>query len=123
LTEAIKHHGIGELADQAGLSRRTVWAAKSGKTRPTLRTRRKLQQARRALKTDHGMDADSILSMVQHLIATGRITLRELARRIDSDPSNLYKILQGKRAPTAKMMEALRSVIEKLPSDQSERHI
>jgi hypothetical protein len=43
-------------------------------------------------------------------VATGKL--------INSDPPNLSKMLQGKRAFSAKMMSALRSVIEKIRSDQ-----
>lgn len=94
---AIAAFGPTALADQSGLSRQTVWAANRIKSQLSVKTRRKLQYAARRLKSDPALDERAILEAACAAITEGRITLRELARRLKQDPSNLAKIFAGKR--------------------------
>lgn len=97
IADAISRYGFSELADEAGVSRQTVSAFIHGKTAHSAKIRRKLQRAAQTLKAQDTLDDPAILAAARAMIAEGKITLRELARRTGEDPSNLSKVLAGKR--------------------------
>ena len=110
LTAAIFEFGMQEVAAEAGVSRQALSAIAHGRTNMTAETRRKLQRAIGTLQADRALDADAILDTARALITRKSVTVRELARRIDHDPSNLAKVMSGTRHPSKSLLRALVSI-------------
>ncbi len=99
--------GFHALADEAGLSRQAVSAIVHGRAAASTKTRRKIQRAVQTLQAASEFDETSIINAANAMIADKMITLREMARQIEQDPSNLSKVLAGKRHPSKKLLRAL----------------
>jgi transcriptional regulator with XRE-family HTH domain len=104
-------HGFQNLADQAGISRQTISAAAHGKIQISTKTRRKIQQAARMLEKENQLDAAAILAGARTVIEGGEFTLRELARHLNEDPSNLSKVLHGKRKAPWSLLLKLQAIL------------
>ena len=107
IADSVSRFGYDEIADQAGVSRQTVSAFIHGKTAPSAKTRRRLQRAVQTLKAQDALDGPAILASARAMMAEGKITLRELARRVGKDPSNLSKVMSGKRSMSKRLLQAL----------------
>ena len=107
IAESVFRFGYDNIADQAGVSRQTVSAFMHGKTASSPKTRRRLQRAIQTLKVQDELDGPAILASARAMIAEGKITLCEMARRVGEDPSNLSKMLTGKRGISKKALLAL----------------
>lgn len=97
LQEAIDHFGVSNLAGQAGVVRQTIWTARTGKAKPTRKTARKLQRAGRALQAERQIADAELAQAVRTLLDAGSISLRDLARQMKTDASNLAKAIAGQR--------------------------
>ena len=97
LLDAIDRFGVATLAGQAGVARQTVWAARTGKAKPTHKTSRKLKRAGRALQAERQIADVELAQFVQQLLGAGGISLRDLARQLSTDASNFAKAIAGQR--------------------------
>jgi transcriptional regulator with XRE-family HTH domain len=112
LTESATSLGYSNLADQAGVSGQTLSAIVHGRTRASTSTSRKLQRAAQNLKAGNLLDNTAIIAAAREMIDSGTTTLRELARRVKEDPSNLSKVLSGKRSASRRLLGFLATLTE-----------
>ena len=107
MNEAVARHELQAIAEVCGLTRQTIATALRNWANASSNTRRRVQFAIRTLNQNLELDADAILTAANQLLIDGTITLRELATRIGCDPSNLSKILSGKRRPPKIILRAI----------------
>jgi hypothetical protein len=97
LEDAIACFGVSNLAGQAGVVRQTVWAVRTGKAKPTSQTARKLNRAGRALHAERQVADAELARAVRTMLDAGSMSLRDLARQLKTDASNLAKAVAGQR--------------------------
>lgn len=112
LAKSASRFGYANLADQAGVSRQTVSSIAHGRSQAGASTRRKLKRAMTSLAADQKLDVELVMSVVRSMIVEKRITLRELARQIKKDPSNLAKVVAGKRRLSNTLLHAIARFLE-----------
>jgi hypothetical protein len=111
LSETCDAFGVGNLADQAGVARQTVWTMRTGKAKTSRNTKRKLRQASRALRDERQLADAEIAQRVRAMIDGGVVTLRELARTMNVDAANLAKALAGHRRLSIRIRITLETML------------
>lgn len=108
--DAITAHGAKAVAQASRLSPRHVRKVLHGQSQPSGATLAKLYAAARSLEAEIA-HAKNMLEKINATIATKNITVRGLAAKLDVDPSNLSKILSGRRA-SAKLLTRIKACVE-----------
>jgi hypothetical protein len=94
--QAITTHGAKSIADIAKLTERHVLDIGKGGTIPSERTLAKLHSAAKALE-NASLSEQALRQRINAMMEERNISIRNLAAKIEIDPSNLAKILSGHR--------------------------
>lgn len=108
-----KKFGQRKLAEASGTSLSEVSAILCGRRRPTPATLTKLYRVIPLLEGDASEQAEyarEVLDGVRRYCQ--QVGVREVARQAGLDPSNLSRVLKGRRKPSQIILEKLRVLIE-----------
>ena len=99
--DAVCKYGAIRFSTVTGYSRQHVQDVCRGRTKPTAQTLLELNKAITTVETVHSaeiMIEQTALTAVRDRMESGEITIKVLADSLECDPSNLAKVLTGKRA-------------------------
>lgn len=110
VAEAITSHSAKAVATVSRLTSRYVRKVLHGQSQPSNATLAKLYAAAQSLDSRRA-HAKDMLTEINATIAIKNISVRRLAAKLEVDPSNLSKILSGRRV-SAKLLSRLKSCID-----------
>ena len=93
---AITTHGAKRVADIAKLSERHVFEVSKGNKSPSERTLAKLHSAAKFLKSAN-VSEQGLRQRIKTLMEKNQVSIRSLAVELETDSSNLAKVLSGGR--------------------------
>lgn len=94
--QAIKIYGVKPMADISKLSQRHVLNMFKGKTNLSENTLLKLYSASKTLENTNNKE-NELRELIRNTIKEKGVSIRKIARMAEIDPSNLFKLLSGKR--------------------------
>ncbi len=109
--EAIQLHGVGKIAIAASLSDSHVLNIYKGKTNASEKVLGKILTASESLKSQNEAEKQLRLELATMIQEKG-MSIRKLAKALKVDPSNLSKILSGKRSNISLLKKAHKWVHE-----------
>ena len=92
--QAIKRYGISPMAQISKLSQRHILNFKKEKTDLSENALQKLYSAAKALENRDGKE-NELRELIRNIIKKNNISIRQLAENIETDPSNLSKLISG----------------------------